>query len=99
MSFYYLSLVACILYFVILPLDFKLQAKMLNFILNMHENWVNIRFTSLINPLERVYNVCFKLVIQIDQADFTSWMSVLPSALIQRFSTHTLKPFNQHDIA
>ena len=43
---------------------------------------VCVRFISFIIPLERGLDEGFKLCIQIDQADFTYWISFLPSNLV-----------------
>ena len=57
---------------------------MLNFVLNMDENWVNV--TSLIIPFERGCDSGFKLWMQTEWADFTGWISFLPSNLTEEIN-------------
>ena len=45
-----------------------------------------IGFTSFIIPLERSLVASFKLYIEIDQADFTDWMNLLPSNLMEEIN-------------
>ena len=43
---------------------------------------VCVRFISFIIPIKRGLDAGFKLCIQIDQADFTNWISFLPPNLM-----------------
>ena len=49
---------------------------------------VRIGSTSFIIPIERSLDAGFKLYIEIEQADFTDWVDLLTSNLMEKINTN-----------